>query len=348
MSKGAELTALGDDGFLGGADLEGAQVVERQETVVVRGEAITVATRVRVMPDGSQFRIEGKDPDPLDLAYAEYRRRHGWLSGRELAEWRASLGNRAGVTQRELARLLGFGEVTLKRYETGSLPTEAHEKMLRLARDPTVLRRVVAETPEALPEPKRSRVLAALDGEKASPNAQLAALFRNSQDAASVTTGFRTFDFDRARELVIRATRQGVAKTKLNKLMFYCDFRMFREATVSITGLAYPRLQFGPVPNDYEILFGILARDGAISVQEVAYPNGASGELITASAAPSDGLLTAEEIAVIDGVVSDFRSFSAVAISQHSHEEEGWTKTPTGQAISYEYAFSLIPVRCAG
>ena len=34
--------------------------------------------------------------------------------------------------------------------------------------------------------------------------------------------------------------------------MFYCDFLCYKENGASITGLVYSKLNYGPVPDDYE------------------------------------------------------------------------------------------------
>ena len=38
------------------------------------------------------------------------------------------------------------------------------------------------------------------------------------------------------------------SSTKLNKLLFYCDFAAFRQLGKPITGHSYQKLQFGPAP----------------------------------------------------------------------------------------------------
>lgn len=43
--------------------------------------------------------------------------------------------------------------------------------------------------------------------------------------------------------------------TKLNKLMFYCDFCHYREFGLSISGLTYRALNFGPVPDHYATIY---------------------------------------------------------------------------------------------
>ena len=49
-----------------------------------------------------------------------------------------------------------------------------------------------------------------------------------------------------------------VLKTKLNKLLFYADFKHFKEYAVSITGARYARIPFGPAPDKYAFYFATL------------------------------------------------------------------------------------------
>lgn len=68
-------------------------------------------------------------------------------------------------------------------------------------------------------------------------------------------------------------------KTKLAKLLWLVDFGHFRRQRISITGLAYARLPFGPVPDHFQILLGSLEEMGVVQlVERIAGPY--SGEVI--------------------------------------------------------------------
>ena len=108
-----------------------------------------------------------------------------------------------------------------------------------------------------------------------------------------------------------------------------------------MTGVSYRRIQFGPVPDGYDFLYGLLAREGALTIEEVEYGNGNVGEVIKSSMGAEDGVLTEEEVRVVQGVARDFGGYTAVGISEHSHEENAWKDTPDRNLISYEYAFGL-------
>ena len=80
------------------------------------------------------------------------------LQPEQIRDWRKQYG----LTQNELSQILGWGCVTLSRYENGALHSEAHEKILRLSMEPHNLITLIEETPDALPEDKRERLLGEL------------------------------------------------------------------------------------------------------------------------------------------------------------------------------------------
>jgi transcriptional regulator with XRE-family HTH domain len=68
------------------------------------------------------------------------------------------------LTQKELASLLGWGEVTLSRYENGALQDLAHDKMLHLAKQPENLLALIEQFPGSLSGIKRYSIVSKLLG----------------------------------------------------------------------------------------------------------------------------------------------------------------------------------------
>ncbi len=125
--------------------------------VKVRGETFQVpVTFHRCDACGEESEpLGGIGPDPLKLAYRAYRTRHGLLQPEEIAGLRKG----AGLTQKELATLLGWGDVTISRYETGALQDEAHDVALRLALEsPTGLAHLLRHRGHLLPGQRRTQL----------------------------------------------------------------------------------------------------------------------------------------------------------------------------------------------
>ena len=60
-----------------------------------------------------------------------YRVRHGLLTSDEIIDIRENYG----LSQVDMARLLGWGEATISRYESKAIQDEAYDTMLRLIKD---------------------------------------------------------------------------------------------------------------------------------------------------------------------------------------------------------------------
>lgn len=65
--------------------------------------------------------------DPLARVYDEYRREHGYPSPHEIRAAR----ERMSLTEAEFGRLLGICARTVRLYERGALPTDAHAEQLK-------------------------------------------------------------------------------------------------------------------------------------------------------------------------------------------------------------------------
>ena len=68
-------------------------------------------------------------------------------------------------TQIELARLLQWGDATIRRYEKGSLQEKSHDIMLRLAMDPRVLKSLILNSSDVLNKTKYQKVMTILDNQ---------------------------------------------------------------------------------------------------------------------------------------------------------------------------------------
>lgn len=73
------------------------------------------------------------DNEALLIAYHEYRNEKGLLQPEEIKQIRMKYG----LSQVAFARLLGFGEKTIARYEGGSLQDEAPNSLIYLMKKPT-------------------------------------------------------------------------------------------------------------------------------------------------------------------------------------------------------------------
>lgn len=312
--------------------------ITRRETMPVRDLAVEVTRVSRSCGHcGAEFESTA-DPDWKKEAYAAYRAAKGMPSPEDIRAWRATYG----LTQPEVTRLLGWGEVTLGRYENGSLQSEGNNKSLVDLMKPANLVQALENDPDAVPAAKRMAIFDKVDAQVRSERARQLLTTVVSRSASADTTGRQTFNIDRLADLVrFMTTGEGVFKTKLNKLLFYVDFTAFHNLGRSITGLQYARVPFGPVPHKFDTVFDCLQNMGAIAVdswEEGDY----SGSIIQAAGRGLNNLLLREEKLIANAICEHFSGWSATKVMSFSHEEKAWLNVPNGQLISYkEYAAGL-------
>lgn len=313
------------------------QRLRATETVAVRGTSIEVDVEyLKCETCGAEFE-NTRESSSLAQAYQEYRRLNRMLQPEEIRAWRKNLG----LTQRELSDLLGWGAVTLSRYENGALQDEAHEKTLRLAMDPHNLSALIDATPGALTREKHDRLMARLEVEEA----KTCTFDRLAEEwlgdyAPDELSGYRRLDLRRLFNAILFFCRDGQLKTKLNKLLFYLDFKHFKENTISVTGARYIHLQYGPVPDNFDYFFAELERRGALEMIEEAHGE-YTGFKCIARSAPDLTVFDESELAVLNFIVDHFRDYGSKAIMELSHTETAYRSTRDRETISYGYAESL-------
>jgi hypothetical protein len=239
-------------------------------------------------------------------------------------------------------RLLGWGGATLSRYENGALQDETHEKALRLAMEPRNLLKLIEQTPDALPEERRERLFAELQAaEEETCSFERIYEERFARYEANQLSGYRKLDLAKLFNAILFFCKGGILKTKLNKLLFYADFKHFKEYTVSITGARYAHVPFGPAPDKYALYFATLAENGSLAIKEVPFSENAIGEEFSSTKQSDLSLFSDSELKILATVKEYFKDFNAKKITDFSHDEKGYKETPQGQIISYEYADEL-------
>jgi putative zinc finger/helix-turn-helix YgiT family protein len=305
----------------------------------IKGQNITVDVSIsRCSECGEEFDYPG--PDPLEKAYAEYRRRKGMIQPDQIKETRASYG----LTQKELSSLLGWGGATLSRYENGALQDEAHDTSLRLAMDPRNLLSLIDANPSALSGEKLNDIVPSLKRRILEEEGPMRRLYeeRFGSYQPDEYSGYRRLSIDKLfTSILFFCVDPGIVKTKLNKLLFYLDFKHFKEYSVSVTGARYAHLPYGPVPDGYSFFLATMGEDEKSIGVEESFFNGYPAELLVSVSKPDITMFSPSEVKILGLVKEHFEAASAKQLSELSHQERGYRETSNGELISYEYAENL-------
>lgn len=158
-----------------------------------------------------------------------------------------------------------------------------------------------------------------------------------------MTTSLITYDSRRFEELLLHVAEKSVddphfGKTKLNKILYYIDFRAYLELGRPVTGAEYRRNKFGPVPSEITSGRNALLLRGDATV-EVTDWFGREQERLVSKRSPNLAVFSAAEKEIIDEVLGDLREMSATEVSEMSHADLGWQLVKNNETIPYAAAF---------
>lgn len=313
--------------------------VYKKEKFIIKGEEIFVPSEYyKCLECGSDFQNTRTNVDSLDIAYREYRKRKNLMQPEEIKKLRKQYG----LTQQELSTILGWGMATLSRYENGALQDSAHNNMLVLITDPRNLKDLILKNGEFLPLPKKEKILRDIE-----ESIEEAYSFQNfysekfGRYKESIMSGYRKLDLAKLFEVIkLFCHGKGVFKTKLLKLLFYADFKYFKEFSVSITGVRYAHANYGPIPDKHEFYLATMNELDFLDFEEKIFDNYCGEELISNSEI-NYSLFTESELKIVLYVKDFFKHHTANEIKEYSHKEPGYMETENGDLISYAYADQL-------
>ena len=317
------------------------KVITKKEVYDVCGESIEVDAQILVCAEcGEEFYCEELDNATLVQAYNEYRRRHKLLLPEEIKKIREQYG----LSQRSFAKLLNWGDKTICRYENGSIQDKAHNSLLLFLREPENMRTYLMENEIVLDERQKTKLLDIVDKLEQDTDYRVGRRFFDLffSRIPSEENGFKGFDYEKLCAMVLFFANKSteLLKTKLMKLLNYSDMVFYKENGISISGLRYAHLPYGPVPDNFDIILGKMAADHLAHI-EVVYDGAYEKHQVIPECDVPKGILSDAETEVLNRIYEKFKNFGSVEISDYSHKEKGYNATKTGQIISYAYAMDI-------
>lgn len=306
-----------------------------------KGQIVNVEENIAVCDEcGKDIFVPDIENDNLKRLYAKYGELTGTISSEEIIKFR----EKYDISQRELVSLLGWGKMTINRYERGALPSKSHSDILKnIISNEESLKQKVNEAYEALRinEKIYNKLTSCFQSSKNIIKSLLEIDLCHEED---ILNGFRKFEIDRVENLIsyIADKVDNLYKTSLNKYLWYIDFENFKENVRSITGLRYVKQQYGPVIENkgYEEIINLLDDKFYKEETEDNYNNSTKVKIISKKNYDMS-IYTKEEMDVIDAVIKKFKDISCSKISDESHKEAGWSENYINNIISYDYAEKL-------
>lgn len=319
------------------------EVEERRRitSIMIKGENISYEERFYICTNSDEeeceFETGSMANENLMTARNAYRKAHNLLTSDEIVAIRKNYG----LTQVELAKLLGWGEATISRYESKAIQDEAYDNMLRIIKNnPLKAIEFLDKNKDKFPDMKRVEIRSNLMEKLDSYGKEF--LTRQAFESEYVRycepsdiNGYKLLDIDKIEHVVSYFAKHisNLYKVKLMKMLWYADALFFKTYGNSMTGLVYSHEPMGALPVGH---YSMMNLENIIVKEEEGY------DVAKYHFYPNDELdasrLTIDETVILDKVIAKFKNYNASDIVNYMHEEKAYTKTNPGEIIPYSFA----------
>ncbi len=324
--------------------ITGKEMILQKEkrTLTFRKEEFEVVYHYYLCIDtGEQFEDDHLAGLNITQVYNHYRERLRLPFPDEIK----AIREKYSLSARKMSDILGFGPNTYGNYEKGEIPSKANARLIQLAEEPEEFRKL-ARLSGNLSKALDKKITELQQRERSFSEIVTDSIFR--EKTQNSRNGYTLFSPEKVYHMILFfALMLEPWKTKLNKLLFYADFYHYKQYGFSISGLKYAPINYGPVPDDYELLYTFGRKEGVFKNVFQEITNDVSGEKIVPAKRIkfNDMLFEKSEIDTLNTVITRFKNVTSSEIVRMSHEEKAWTENYKKHAnIDYRYSFDLIHI----
>lgn len=315
---------------------------KRVTSIELKGEEVTYEERfyfcANAEEDENEFETGAMTNENLLNARNAYRIKKGLLTSYGIVEIRESYG----LSQVDLARLLGWGEATISRYESKAIQDEAYDTMLRLIKDNPLqalefLKKNTDKFTEMKSQEIRSKIVEKLDsyGKEYLTRQTFEGEYANFEEPSD-SNGFTVLNIDKIEAMIsyIAEKISNLYKVKLMKLLWYSDVLSFIENGFAMTGMVYRHESMGALPVGHYSLMNL----EKLNIKEEVNYNYDTMLHIYPTEGMDYSVLSDGEKAILDKVIEKFKNCKTKEIVEYMHEEKAYTETNPGEIIPFSLA----------
>lgn len=307
---------------------------------VVSYEEIYFFCPNRVNDDENEFVPAGLNDENLLRARNAYRKMKGLLTSYEIAEVRKMYG----MTQNEFSSLLGWGDVTITRYETKLIQDETYDRLIRMVGEnpkfalESLIRHKDNFSIKRYQELKKSIQIELLrTGSSFFVKQEILSQYTAFDDPCNAN-GFQILDIDKLGSMISYFANRikNLYKVRLMKLLWFSDALAFSRRRKAISGLVYRHAQYGALPiASQKIIYlpSVSVTEEETTSEQVKY------HIIAINTDFS--YLSDAEIAILDEIVEKFKDMQTDEIISCMHGEDAYTKTKMHEIIPFSLCKKL-------
>lgn len=319
--------------------------IEKRELKEFRGIEVNTFENVAICNECNQDLYVNKIEDENnERIYKIYREKANIIKAEDIVKLR----EKYDISQRELTAILGFGKMTINRYERGGVPTKSQSDYIKLLienEDKFIEKVNEAYENNNITEKTYKKIVAEGQEENISKKRVQENIRRYLKEVLNrkpdIYNGYKSLELEKVENIIsyIASKVKNLTITSLNKYLWYIDMLSFNKRAVAITGLTYQNQKFGPtiVYKKYDELSLL---DDKYQREDIETENGNTTKIISNENFNLDKINDSEK-EIIDTIIKLLKNKKVTDISEMSHREEGWKKTKRLEKISFEYAMNL-------
>lgn len=318
------------------------EVEERKRftTITLKGEEVTYKEKFYFCAneDENEFESGTMANENLLNARNAYRVKRGLLTSDEIVAIRESYG----LSQVDLARLLGWGEATIARYESKAIQDEAYDTMLRIVKDnPLQALEFLKKNEDKFSKLKRNeirlKIVEKLDsyGKEFLTRQALEGEYACFEEPSD-SNGFVTLNIDKIEAMISYIAEQvsNLFKVKLMKMLWYSDVVAFIHNGCAMTGMVYRHESMGALPIGHYSLMNL----ENLNIKEEESYNYDSMFHVYPNEGMDYSILSNDEKAILNKVIIKFKNYKTKDIVDYMHEEKAYRETAAGEIIPFSLA----------
>ena len=319
--------------------------IEKRDLKEFRGIKVNTFENVAICNECNQdLYVNEIEDENNKRIYQIYREKANVIKAEDIIKLR----KKYDISQRELTSILGFGKMTINRYERGGLPTKSQSDYIKLLieNDDKFIEKVKeAYEKNNINDKTYNKIISKEVKKDISKNEIQDNLRRYLKSVLNrkpdIYNGYKSLDLEKIENIIsyIASKVKNLTITSLNKYLWYIDMLSFNKRTVSITGLTYQNQKFGPtiIYKKYDELSLL---DDKYTREDIETENGNTTKIISNNNFNLDKISSSEK-EIIDTIIKLLKNKNVADISEISHREDGWKKTKRFEQISFEYAMNL-------
>lgn len=289
---------------------------------------------------GERFTTDESDTASYIQVTNQYRAKYGIPYTDEIIEIR----NKYGLSAAKMSQLLGIGINQYRKYEQGEVPSVSNGRLIRSIMNPKVMLDMIESSKGELNELEYKKLTQRIDKiieNNIDYKMQQYETKRIFSSTRSIENGYANISLKKLKNIMIAILERSkdVWCTKMNKLLFYVDFLSYRERGMAMTGLTYRAIDYGPVPERWDKIYSQFDE----IQQELLHIGDYEGTILRSTTKIEEGVLTEEELNIINMVCNKLGNCSSREISKISHDESAWKNHHKQlERIPFSEAFNLV------